>query len=94
MQLVFVNVVYAFQICLHTDSSVACRSNLLLCSGLFFQVRHVILLLCQFVNHLEVTHLPVYRPTEKECSDPKLYANNVRTVMAAEVRQLACGSCL
>nr|XP_024389057.1 lysophospholipid acyltransferase LPEAT1-like isoform X3 [Physcomitrium patens] len=47
-------------------------------------VRHVILLLCQFVNHLEVTHLPVYRPTEKECSDPKLYANNVRTVMAAE----------
>ncbi|KAG0584199.1 hypothetical protein M758_3G192300 [Ceratodon purpureus] len=47
-------------------------------------VRHVILLLCQYVNHLEVVRLPVYRPTEKECADPKLYANNVRTLMAAE----------
>jgi hypothetical protein len=46
--------------------------------------RHVILLLCQYVNHLEVVRLPVYRPTEKECADPKLYANNVRTLMAAE----------
>lgn len=60
----------------------------------FFQARHVILLLCQFVNHLEVVRLPVYRPTEKECSDPKLYANNVRRLMAAEVRQLLSGSCL
>jgi hypothetical protein len=40
------------------------------------------------VNHLEVVRLPVYRPTEKECADPKLYANNVRTLMAAEVGQL------
>jgi len=37
------------------------------------------------VNHLEVVRLPVYRPTQKECSDPKLYANNVRRLMAAEV---------
>ena len=54
---------------------------------LFFQVRHVILLMCQYVNHLEVVRLPVYRPTEKECAEPKLYANNVRTLMAAEVRR-------
>lgn len=46
--------------------------------------RHVVFLLCQFVNHLEVVRLPVYRPTQKECSDPKLYANNVRRLMAAE----------
>lgn len=53
-----------------------------------FQARHVVLLLCQYVNHLEVVRLPVYRPTQKECSDPKLYANNVRRLMAAEVRLL------
>ncbi|KAG6557024.1 hypothetical protein Mapa_001441 [Marchantia paleacea] len=47
-------------------------------------VRHVLLLLCQFVNHLEVVRLPVYYPTAKECSDPKLYANNVRLLMSTE----------
>lgn len=46
--------------------------------------RHVVLLMCQYVNHLEVVRLPVYRPTQKECSDPKLYADNVRRLMAAE----------
>jgi lysophosphatidylcholine acyltransferase/lyso-PAF acetyltransferase len=40
------------------------------------------------VNHLEVVRLPVYQPTEKEYADPKLYANNVRTLMADEVRPL------
>ncbi|XP_043709452.1 lysophospholipid acyltransferase LPEAT1-like isoform X2 [Telopea speciosissima] len=47
-------------------------------------VRHVILLLCQFVNHIEVTRLPVYCPSEQEKEDPKLYANNVRKLMANE----------
>ncbi|GMJ02649.1 LYSOPHOSPHATIDYLETHANOLAMINE ACYLTRANSFERASE1 [Hibiscus trionum] len=47
-------------------------------------VRHVIFLLCQFVNHLEVTWLPVYHPSQQEKDNPKLYANNVRKLMAAE----------
>ncbi|KAJ1262500.1 hypothetical protein BS78_09G112800 [Paspalum vaginatum] len=46
--------------------------------------RHVFLLLCQFVNYLEVIHLPVYYPSEEEKEDPKLYANNVRKLMAVE----------
>ncbi|KAL7117282.1 hypothetical protein ACP275_03G062300 [Erythranthe tilingii] len=41
-------------------------------------VRHVVLLLSQFVNHIEVTRLPVYHPSEQEREDPKLYAENVR----------------
>lgn len=47
-------------------------------------VRHVILLLCQFVNHIEVVRLPVYYPSDQEKEDPKLYASNVRKVMACE----------
>ncbi|KAK3038142.1 hypothetical protein RJ639_029596 [Escallonia herrerae] len=47
-------------------------------------VRHVIFLLCQFVNHIEVTWLPVYYPTQQEKDDPKLYADNVRRLMARE----------
>lgn len=46
--------------------------------------RHVVLLLCQFVNHIEVTRLPVYYPSQEEKEDPKLYANNVRRLMAKE----------
>ncbi|KAL4311519.1 hypothetical protein GQ457_01G009830 [Hibiscus cannabinus] len=47
-------------------------------------VRHVVFLLCQIVNHLEVTWLPVYHPSQQEKDNPKLYANNVRKLMAAE----------
>ncbi|KAL6212935.1 hypothetical protein ACLB2K_018150 [Fragaria x ananassa] len=47
-------------------------------------VRHVIFLLCQFVNHIEVTRLPVYYPSQEEKDDPKLYADNVRRLMASE----------
>ncbi|XP_039000506.1 lysophospholipid acyltransferase LPEAT1-like isoform X1 [Hibiscus syriacus] len=47
-------------------------------------VRHVVFLLCQFVNHLEVTWLPVYHPSQQEKDNPQLYANNVRKLMAAE----------
>lgn len=47
-------------------------------------VRHVIFLLCQFVNYIEVIRLPVYHPTQQEMDDPKLYASNVRRLMATE----------
>ncbi|KAM0947619.1 putative plasmalogen synthase [Dioscorea sansibarensis] len=47
-------------------------------------VRHIFLLLCQFVNYMEVVHLPTYYPSEEEKENPKLYANNVRKLMAAE----------
>ncbi|XP_061370661.1 lysophospholipid acyltransferase LPEAT1 isoform X3 [Gastrolobium bilobum] len=47
-------------------------------------VRHVIFLLCQFVNYMEVVRLPVYYPSQQEMDDPKLYANNVRRLMASE----------
>lgn len=47
-------------------------------------VRHVILLLCQFVNYMEVMRLPIYYPSKEEVDDPKLYANNVRKLMADE----------
>ncbi|MED6197389.1 Lysophospholipid acyltransferase lpeat1 [Stylosanthes scabra] len=47
-------------------------------------VRHVIFLLCQFVNYMEVIRLPVYYPSQQEKDDPKLYANNVRRLMATE----------
>ncbi|XP_058069121.1 lysophospholipid acyltransferase LPEAT1-like isoform X2 [Magnolia sinica] len=45
-------------------------------------VRHVILLLCQFVNYMEVTYLPIYYPSKQEKEDLKLYASNVRKLMA------------
>ncbi|CAN1163724.1 Lysophospholipid acyltransferase LPEAT1, partial [Linum perenne] len=48
------------------------------------QVRHVILLLCQIVNYLEVIRLPVYYPSQEEKDDPKLYADNIRRLMARE----------
>ncbi|KAK0576772.1 hypothetical protein LWI29_023058 [Acer saccharum] len=46
--------------------------------------RHILLLLCQFVNHMEVTRLPVYNPSQQEKDDPKFYAENVRRLMATE----------
>nr|XP_043635745.1 lysophospholipid acyltransferase LPEAT1-like isoform X2 [Erigeron canadensis] len=47
-------------------------------------VRHVILLLSQFVNKMTVTRLPVYYPSQEEKDNPKLYAENVRRLMARE----------
>ncbi|GAB4852051.1 Lysophospholipid acyltransferase lpeat1 [Ancistrocladus abbreviatus] len=47
-------------------------------------IRHVIFLLCQFINYVEVAKLPVYYPSKEEKDDPKLYANNVRRLMASE----------
>ena len=37
-------------------------------------------MMCQFVNVLDVTVLPVYRPSEEEISRPELFAANVRAV--------------
>ncbi|KAK4348746.1 hypothetical protein RND71_031501 [Anisodus tanguticus] len=47
-------------------------------------VRHVILLLCQFVNYVEATWLPVYYPSQQEKDDPRFYAENFRRLMAHE----------
>lgn len=40
------------------------------------------LTLCQINTHLEIEFLPVYNPSQEEKDNPKLYANNVRAVMA------------
>ncbi|KAI5598314.1 hypothetical protein BDE02_02G123600 [Populus trichocarpa] len=46
--------------------------------------RHVFYLFCQFINHMEAIWLPVYYPSQEEKDDPKLYASNVRRLMACE----------
>eukprot|EP00850_Spirogloea_muscicola_P016584 SM000135S27028 [mRNA] locus=s135:320560:323246:+ [translate_table: standard] len=46
--------------------------------------RHIYLLLCQAYHLLEVTVFPVYSPTAAERTDPKLYASNVRKLLAAQ----------
>ncbi|KAM3330324.1 hypothetical protein ACQJBY_026939 [Aegilops geniculata] len=46
--------------------------------------RHVFLLLCQFANYIEVVRLPVYYPSEQEKQDPRVYASNVRKLLATE----------
>ncbi|GKC59241.1 hypothetical protein Tco_1086839 [Tanacetum coccineum] len=50
--------------------------------------RHVILLMCQFVNYMTVTRLPVYYHSQEEKDDPKLYAENVRRWMAREGKEI------
>ncbi|BFZ13456.1 hypothetical protein BsWGS_16495 [Bradybaena similaris] len=40
------------------------------------------LTLCQFYTRCEIEYLPVYSPSEAEKADPKLFANNVRNIMA------------
>eukprot|EP00897_Mesotaenium_endlicherianum_P010213 jgi/Mesen1/921/ME000117S00077 len=44
--------------------------------------RHVFLMLCQLSHRLEVLRLPVYYPSARERQDPKLFALNVRQLMA------------
>ena len=41
---------------------------------------------CQFSQSVEITFLPVYSPTEKEKSDPQLYANKVKHQLASVLR--------
>uniref|UniRef100_A0A915L9V0 EF-hand domain-containing protein n=1 Tax=Romanomermis culicivorax TaxID=13658 RepID=A0A915L9V0_ROMCU len=38
--------------------------------------------LCRFRHELEIEYLPVYSPSEAEKTDPRLYAKNVRDLMA------------
>ncbi|GAQ85809.1 acyltransferase [Klebsormidium nitens] len=51
-------------------------------------LRHMFLLLSQLVNHLEVTELPVYKPSLDECRDPHKYAQRVRDIIAKEGKLL------
>lgn len=44
------------------------------------------LTLCQLKTHMEIEYLPVYVPSEREKEDPKLYAENVRCLMAKALR--------
>ncbi|XP_012941031.1 lysophosphatidylcholine acyltransferase 2 isoform X3 [Aplysia californica] len=44
------------------------------------------LTLCQFYTRIEIEYLPVYTPSEEEKADPKLFANNVRTLMAESLK--------
>jgi len=41
------------------------------------------LTLTQLISYCEIEYLPVYHPSEAERADPRLYASNVRSVMAA-----------
>ncbi|CAD7699234.1 unnamed protein product [Ostreobium quekettii] len=46
---------------------------------------HVLRVLCQFYNSVDVHILPPYMPSEAEKKDPALYASNVRTLMASHL---------
>lgn len=43
---------------------------------------HFCTMMVQFTNHLEVFYLPLYYPSQAEIEHPRLYANNLRNVMA------------
>lgn len=51
-------------------------------STLLVQLRMV----CQFYNTVDVLILPPYMPTEREKTDVRLFANNVRRLFAEELR--------
>uniref|UniRef100_A0ACD6AKZ2 Uncharacterized protein n=1 Tax=Avena sativa TaxID=4498 RepID=A0ACD6AKZ2_AVESA len=61
---------------LKSENGNLCHHNL--------QARHVFLLLCQFANYMEVVRFPVYYPSEQEKEDPRVYAYNVRKLLATE----------
>eukprot|EP01060_Flectonema_neradi_P040970 TRINITY_DN952_c0_g2_i2.p1 TRINITY_DN952_c0_g2~~TRINITY_DN952_c0_g2_i2.p1 ORF type:complete len:589 (+),score=102.02 TRINITY_DN952_c0_g2_i2:106-1767(+) len=42
--------------------------------------------MCQVINRVEVKILPVYHPSEEEKADSRLFAENVRLLMAANLR--------
>ena len=42
------------------------------------------------MNHLQVEILPVYYPSAAEASNPRLYADNVRQLMAARLGAELC----
>lgn len=43
---------------------------------------HFLRMMTQFKTHVDVTVLPVYKPSAAEKADPRLYAENVRILMA------------
>lgn len=54
----------------------------------YSELWHLVRLMCQWRNELEITILPPYVPTDEEKSTPKLYAENVRAQMAKAVDML------
>jgi hypothetical protein len=50
-----------------------------------FRLKLLWLTLTQPYSYCEIEFLPVYTPNEEEKRDPKLFANNVRAVMAKYV---------
>lgn len=63
----------------HSDG--ACGSKLV-CYFVCFRLKLLWLTLTQPYSYCEIEFLPVYVPNEEEKRDPKLFANNVRAVMA------------
>jgi hypothetical protein len=51
-----------------------------------FSLKLLWLTLTQVHSSCEIEFLPVYTPNEEEKHDPKLYANNVRRLMAKYVQ--------
>ncbi|KAJ3687000.1 hypothetical protein LUZ61_016164 [Rhynchospora tenuis] len=47
-------------------------------------VPHAILVLCQWINYLDVIKLPMYYPSEEEKKNPQIYAINVRKLISRE----------
>ncbi|KAG2482434.1 hypothetical protein HYH03_018638 [Edaphochlamys debaryana] len=47
----------------------------------YSELWHLVRLMCQHRNELEIKILPPYVPSAEEKADPKLFANNVRTLM-------------
>lgn len=48
----------------------------------YSQLSHMVQILAQPINFMQVVHLPTYVPSEAEKRDPHLYANNVRSLMS------------
>ncbi|EFJ51694.1 hypothetical protein VOLCADRAFT_73089 [Volvox carteri f. nagariensis] len=53
----------------------------------YSELWHLVRLMCQWRNDLEITILPPYIPTDMERSSPKDYAANVRALMARAMCQ-------
>lgn len=49
---------------------------------IYLRLKLLWLTLTQVTSSCEIEFLPVYNPSEEEKRDPKLFANNVRNVMA------------
>ena len=54
--------------------------------------RHIFLMLTLPVHSVTCFELPVYRPSEAERKDPKLYAHNVRQLMVRRGEKKRAGT--